>query len=346
MATITVTGAAGYLGSWVVAEALALGHKVHATVRDLGDEAKTAHLLQLGARHPGQLHLFAADLLRDGSFDAALVQADYLIHTASPYTRAALRDVQRDMLGPAVDGTRNVLASAKRCPALRRVALTSSIMAMMSSLRDAYAHPGHMLDESHWNTGSTTDDEPYSYAKTCAERAAWDICGAQAQWQLVVLNPGAIFGPSLSRRSDAESVKMMQQFLKGSFAAGVPALHLGVVDVRDVAAAHVRAVLDPAAHGRYLLVAESCPLLRIGATISDRCPAFRARMPRRELPRWLVWLAAPAIGMRRDYVRDNVGFAAQYNTARSRTGLGLSYRSIASTLGDHVEQLERDGLLA
>ena len=342
MATITITGAAGYLGSWVVAEALALGHQVHATVRDLADEAKTAHLRQLGARHPGQLHLFAADLLRAGSFDAALDGAGYLIHTASPYTRAALRDVLR----PAVDGTRNVLASANRCPTLRRVALTSSIVAMMSSLREAYAHPGHTLDESHWNTGSTADDEPYSYAKTCAERAAWDICLAQAQWQLVVLNPGAIFGPSLSRRSDAESVKMMQQFLKGAFAAGVPALHLGVVDVRDVAAAHVRAVLDPAAQGRYLLVAESCPLLRIGTTISDCCPAYRSKMPRRELPRWLIWLAAPAIGMRRDYVRDNVGFAALYNTARSRTGLGLSYRSIASTLGDHVEQLERDGLLA
>ncbi len=345
MGAIVVTGAAGYLGSWVVAEALRMGHAVHGTVRDLANHMKIGHLLELGQQYQGRLKLFEADLLREGSFDAAMENAEYIIHTASPYVRAKLEDPQAEIVDPAVEGTRNVLVSATRCESIRRIVVTSSIAAMTGSLQDTYSQPDGQLEESHWNPTSTLQNDPYSYAKTQAERTAWDLSRSQDRWDLVTINPGAIFGPSLSKRSDAESVKIMMQFIQGAFATGVPALHLGVVDVRDVAAAHVQAVLNPDAVGRYLLVNETQSLLRLADIIRDVIPKQQKNLPRRELPKWLIWLVAPAIGMSRYYVKTNVGFPVSFNAMRSVADLGVDYRSISTTLRDHIEQLQRDGLV-
>lgn len=346
MAVIAITGAAGYLGSWVVAEALRLGHTVHGTVRDPDDLVKLTHLLQLQASHPGRLRLFASDLLREGSFDAACDSAEYLIHTASPYVRGGLKNPQAELIAPAVDGTRNVLRTASRCPSIRRVVLTSSIAAMAGSLQQVYAQPQHRLQESHWNTLSTPSNDPYGYAKTQAERAAWEVHDTQDRWSLVTINPGAIFGPSLSRRTDAESVKMVIQFVQGAFAAGVPDLQLGVVDVRDVAAAHVQAALNPAAAGRYLLVNQTCSLLELARIIRDSTATPPQKLPRRALPKWLIWLLAPAIGMSRHYVAANVGFATVMNGIRCVEDLQVRYTTVAQTLCDHIAQLHSDGLIA
>ncbi|KAF0811444.1 hypothetical protein IGB42_04062 [Andreprevotia sp. IGB-42] len=338
--TVLVTGAAGYLASWIVRLLLEAGVQVHGSVRDLDDAAKLAHLHALQQAFPGQLQLFVADLLNEGSFLPALHGCEIVIHTASPYfLRPTVQPVQQ-LVDPAVQGTRQLLAAVNQVASVRKVVLTSSIVTLFN---DACDHAGP-LTEAHHNNRCTLRDQPYAYAKTRAEECAVGMAAAQQRWQLITLHPGAIFGPSLSRRIDATSVGMLLQFLDGAFRSGVPRLTLAVVDVRDVAMAHVRAALQPVPAGKYLLVGQSLTLLEISRLLQAVDGRKPGRLPTRELPKALLWLLAPLIGMTRRYVKRNVGYPLQFDNRHARTALGIQYRPAQTTLNDHVRQLLLDGL--
>jgi nucleoside-diphosphate-sugar epimerase len=120
MSRVCVTGAAGFIASHVIIDLLEDGHVVHATVRDLGDDTKRAHLDVLEERYPGKLQCFEADLLEPGSLDAALEGCDALIHTATAVILAA-PDPQKQIIDVAVKGTQNVLDSVARTPSVKRI---------------------------------------------------------------------------------------------------------------------------------------------------------------------------------------------------------------------------------
>ncbi len=344
-ATVLVTGASGYLASWIVLQLLQQGHRVHGTVRSLQDAAKVQHLQDMAARHPGQLQLFEADLMQEGSFEAAMKGCGLVVHAASPYFLNPPKDAQRELVQPAVEGTRNVLVSVNRCKSVRRVVLTSSIAALYNDARDVGADAQHTVQEGNTNPNQQVSHNPYAYSKTQAEQAAWAMHRQQQRWELVSIHPGAIFGPSLSRRVDASSVAMVVQFLQGAFRSGVPRLWLGVVDVRDVAKAHVQAALLPTASGRYLVVAHSLRLLEMAQCMQLQGLGIADKLPRNEAPKWLMWLIGPLVGLRRKYIARNVGHPLYFNSARSQTELGLQWHTAADTLNDQIRQIVKDGLL-
>lgn len=341
-ATALVTGASGYLASWIVLQLLQQGHRVHGTVRSLHDAAKVQHLQDMVARYPAQLRLFEADLLHEGSFDAAMQGCSLVVHSASPYLLNPPKDAERELVQPAVQGTRNVLTSVNRCVGVRRVVLTSSIAALYNDACDVGAEVQHTVQES---PNQRVSHNPYAHSKTRAEEAAWEMHRAQQRWEMVTIHPGAIFGPSLSRRVDASSVAMVLQFLQGAFRTGVPRLWLGVVDVRDVAQAHVRAALQPAASGRYLVVAHSLRLLELAQRMQLQGLGIADKLPRSEAPKWLMWLIGPLVGLRRNYVARNVGHPLHFNSARSVAELGMRWHTAADTLNDQIRQIMDDGLL-
>lgn len=340
-----VTGAAGYMASWVVARLLSEGQKVHGTVRRLDDTAKVQHLLDLAHNYPGMLALFEADLTVPGSFDKAMAGCSTVIHTASPYFLEKPVDVDRQLIRPALEGTKNVLDSVDRSSGVRRVVLTSSVAALYNDACEVGVDLKHTVQESDVNPNKDISHNPYAYSKTIAERAAWEEYKRQNRWELVTIHPGAIFGPSLSKRVDATSVAMMTQFLKGSFRRGVPKLWLGLVDVREVAEAHVRAALLPGANGRYIVVAESLRMLDIARQMRPTDFGIPDNLPRGEVPKALIWLMAPFVGMQRRYVARNVNFPLHFNNERSVSELGIIYRPTAETLYDHCRQIAGDRLL-
>ncbi len=344
--TVLVTGAAGYLASWVVQALLTDGHTVHGTVRNLADAAKLKHLHTLADQHPGRLHLFEADLLQPHSFDDAIRGCSRVIHVASPYFLDKPKDVQRQLVDPAVQGTLHLLASVAREPGVTRVVLTSSVVALYNDACDLARVSGHRVREADVNPNTDAHHNSYAYSKTLAEQAAWAQQSRQQRWSLITIHPGAIFGPSLSSRTDATSVDMAVQFLNGSFRSGVPRLTLGLVDVRDVALAHLRAALIPQAHGRYIVVAQSLRLLEMARLMRAQAAGLKDKLPRSEAPKWLMWLIAPWVGLERTYVARNVGFDIQFDNARSTQELGVAYRSPEQTLNDHVAQIAADGLVA
>ncbi|MFW5827048.1 MAG: NAD-dependent epimerase/dehydratase family protein [Alkalispirochaeta sp.] len=340
--TVVVTGASGYLGSWIVKEALEAGFTVRGTVRDPDDSTKTDHLRRLAGAE--RLTLHRADLLEMGAFHPIVAGADAVIHTASPFFTQSVDDAHEALVRPAVEGTRNVLTAAGATPSVRRVVVTSSVAAVMGDPRDAADTPGGRVDESCWNNVSSVAHDPYSYAKTAAERRAWEDSSCQAQWNLVVMNPAFILGPALSARLNAPSVSFLRQMVDGTYRFGVPALTMGVVDVRDVALAHILALQKREASGRFILAERVTTYSEMAHVLRDRFgPQYPS--PRRTIPKPLVRLLAPRFGMSRRSVARTVGIPFVLDTTRSREILGLRYRDTRETIVEHVQQLIDAGVL-
>jgi len=248
-----VTGANGYVASWVVRRLLERGFEVRATVRDPADPRKTEHLLAMAGELPGTLSLFRADLMERGGFDRAMAGCALVFHTASPVVVRGVEDPVRQLIEPAIRGTRHVLEAVNRTPTVRRVVLTSSVSAIYGDTADLGRIEADRFDESHWNETSSERHLPYSYAKTEAERLAWRIAGKQDRWDLVVVNPGLVLGPSLDPHSSPESVQLMRELGNGSLRLGVAHVEFGIVDVRDVAEGHLLALERGRDGARYLL---------------------------------------------------------------------------------------------
>ena len=230
--TVMVSGASGYLASWLVKTLLDQGYRVRATVRNPKDEDKVGHLQAMAAEAPGKLELFAADLMKSGSFDEAMAGCSIVFHTASPFIAGTVDDPQASLIQPALQGTQNVLASANRTDSVTRVVLTSSVVAIMGDNRDIDQTENACFDENCWNTTSSEAHNPYNYAKTLAEQSAWTLAGQQDRWALVVINPGFILGPSLTPRVDSTSIATIKDMIEGKYSTGVPQLFNGIVDVR------------------------------------------------------------------------------------------------------------------
>jgi nucleoside-diphosphate-sugar epimerase len=341
---VLVTGGNGYIASWLVKYLLEDGVDVHATVRDPSNTDKVGHLTKLAENSPGTLTLFSADLLDDGAFDEAMAGCELVFHTASPFVISGIKDPQKDLVDPAVQGTRNALDSANRVSSVKRVVLTSSVVSVYGDAVDLKDAQGDVFTEDDWNTTSSLTHQPYSFSKVEAERVAWEMAAAQDRWDLVVINPGFVLGPSLTTASNSASFATMKQLVDGTMRIGAPPLELGVVDVRDVARAHVKAGFTPGTSGRHICVSRSMTMLEMGRALAGtfgRSYPF----PSRELPKPLVWLAAPTAGLTRKYVATNMGYPLKFDNRRAREELGIEFRPAVDTVVEHFQQLIDDGIV-
>jgi nucleoside-diphosphate-sugar epimerase len=209
---------------------------------------------------------------------------------------------------------------------------------MYCDAKEIQDQPKGYFDEEDWNRVADLRYEPYAYSKTVAEKKAWAMMHAQKQWDLVTINPTFIFGPPLGQRIDGASMSTMQQLLSGQLRYGAPDLRFGVVDVRDVAQAHVLAAIKPEAEGRYLLASQSSGILEMAKMIEKQYPV-RYKLPKGALPKWLLYLVGPTQGLSKRYLKNNLGFEPRFNTRRSVEDLGLSYRGFEETLRDTIDAL-------
>lgn len=334
--TVLVTGGSGFVAAHLVRELLERGYRVRTTVRSTANAAKTAPLRALGAAHPGQLEIFEADLLREGSFDEAMKGCAVVFHVASPFLMPEkIKDGRRDVVEPALLGTRNVLASVERTGTVGRVVFTSTVGAIFGDYADVLAMDDRTLSEKYVNTTSTAENNPYHYAKTVAEQAAWEAEAAQDRWRMVSVNPGLILGPSLTPASDSGSLFLLDELFKGYFFYGAPDFSFTTADVRDVALAHVAAAERPEAHGRYIVAAPQMTSFHQMSRILLTHHPRTLRLPRTALPHWPVRLLGPAFGLTQDYIRKHLGIRFPVDNTRSTTELGLTYRPVEVTLLDH-----------
>jgi nucleoside-diphosphate-sugar epimerase len=341
MTTVLVTGGSGFIGSHVILQLLAAGHRVRTTVRDLAREGEVREMLARGgAEHGDRLTFAAADLERDDGWAAAVAGCERVMHVASPFPLAVPKH-DDDLIRPAREGALRVLRAA-RDAGVGRVVLTSSFAAI------GYGHPERSapFDETIWTDANARGLSAYVKSKTLAERAAWDFVEAEGRGlELAVVNPVAVFGPVLGP-DYSTSIALEKRMLDGKM-PGCPKLWFGAVDVRDVADLHLRAMTDPAARGeRFIAVAgDFLSLVEVARALKRRLGPVAARVRARELPDWLVRLVALASPEIRQTLPE-LGRHRNATSAKARNVLGWSPRPPEEALAATGESLARLGLLA
>lgn len=342
---VAVTGASGFIGSWITKMLLDAGVTVHATVRDPADAAKTAHLRALGETAQkasrGALELFAADLLKPEGFIKAFDGCRLVFHVASPFRIQGVKNPEQELIVPALSGTRHVLEAVNRCQSVTRVVLTSSIVAIHS---DAADYPDQPVHEGLWNETASKTYQPYAYSKTVAEREAWKMADAQSHWTLVTINPAFVIGPTLANRGDGTSIDLMLQMVDGRGKSGLPDMRLGIVDERDVAKAHLLAASSSVPPGRHIVANRVSSFPEIAAILreiyGDRYP-----IPKSTVPKMLMYLVGPFMGFPWRYVRRNVAVPYAIDNGKSQSVLGLKYTPVRDTLKDCIDQLDGFGMI-
>ena len=335
--TILVTGATGYVGSWVTKYLLEKGFRVRITVRDKANSDKYKFLQLIAADSQGELEVYEADLLKSGSYNEAAEVCEAIIHVASPFS-LRFKDPLKEIIEPAVQGTKNVLAAATASATVKKVVLTSSVVAVYGDNIDMAEKGLSEFTEDDFNDTSTATHQPYPYSKVKAELAAWNIAKKEDQWKLVVLNPGFVMGPPLTPDTNSESIQFMKDMLSGKFATGAPHLEFGFVDVRDVAKAHILALEQEKAEGRHILVERVTDFMGFAKKIKSLYPG-KYRLPSMQTPKLMLYLLGWAFGITRKFVTRNIGYHIKLNNSKSKNNLGLVYSSFETTIKDMIEQM-------
>ena len=303
MATILVTGGSGFIGNHCILQLLAAGHQVRTTVRSLNREGDVRAALKEGGAEPrDRLSFIAADLENDAGWSEAVAGCDYVLHVASPFPPSVPKH-EDELIVPAREGTLRVLR-VSRDAGVKRVVLTSSFAAI------GYGHKPQNapFNETNWTDPTGEGMAPYVKSKTLAERAAWDFIAKEGgSLELSVINPVGVFGPVLGP-DFSTSILLLKRLMVGAM-PGCPRLYFGVVDVRDVADLHIRAMAHPAAKGeRLLAVAGNCmSILDIAKVLKRRMGASAKKAPSFQLPDWLVRIAAMRDPVRRSSTAVFVG---------------------------------------
>lgn len=332
---IFITGATGYIAKHIVLQALADGHRVTGTIRDTGRAATCRDTLARHLPDPAaldNLRLLPLDLTADDGWAQAMEGADALLHTAAPVPFGVPK--HRDALvDPAVGGTERVLRAAASA-GVQRVVLTSSSSAIMN----AKAPPGGTYDETCWTDPDDPDIGPYPRAKTLAERAAWDMAAATGL-ELTAINPTVVAGPPLDAEYGA-SIAVFARLLKGRDPF-LPRIGMTLVDVRDVATAHLAALDRPQTIGQRLFLHEGFLwATEVAALLREACP--QSRVARRQAPD-LLFRALGLVDAKIAAILPNLGVKPKASNATALRLLDMKLRPAPQAVKDTGRALWQNG---
>jgi nucleoside-diphosphate-sugar epimerase len=323
-AAVCVTGVTGYLGTEIVYQLLNKGYTVHGTVRSLVSDATK----ELQTLFPA-IKFFEADLLKEGSFDKAIEGCVSVIHAASPFV-LTVKDPQTELIDPALNGTKNVLNSVEKFHTVKSVILTSSLAACVEH------HPtddgSKVWTEEDWNTTSSLVEGPYRLSKVLAERYAFEWAEKHPAIKVCTILPTFIIGPPHTRRCDATSIKFVKDMLSGVWkVTGAPAVATGMVDIRDVALAHILAFELPQAKGRYLVTSE------LGVPRIELAQLFKKEFPGYPVPETQNGVVP--------YKAGNLLPNGRYSVAKVQKDLGMHLRDYAPGLLEMAHKMIEFGLI-
>ncbi len=331
---VLVTGGSGFIAVHCIVQLLQAGYRVRTTVRSLAREAGVRAMVKMGGADAADgLSFVLADLMKDEGWAEAVAACRYVLHVASPFPLRVPRH-EDELIVPAREGTLRVLRAAREA-GVQRVVLTSSVAAV------AYGHPPQdaPFDETDWSVVESGDLSAYAKSKTIAERAAWAFLEREGgALELTSVNPVGVFGPALGE-DDSTSLVLIQYMLNGTL-PGFPRIRTGVVDVRDVADLHLRAMTSPAAKGeRFIAIADHyIPLSEFGNYLREALGPAAKRVPTRELPDWLLRLVSvfdpntkqivPELGSRKDVTGEKARRVLSWTPRSNREAVVASAESL------------------
>lgn len=327
---VVVTGVSGFIAKHIALRFLQAGWAVRGTLRSpaRAGEVRDALAPHLTAPALARLSFAEADLTADAGWAAAMVGADLLIHTASPFPMRQPRD-PADLVRPAVEGTLRALRAAQGA-GIGRAIVTSSTVAVINTNR-----PG-VQDEADWCDLQAPATTAYAMSKTLAERAVWDFVAREAPGMLVTcINPGLVLGPPLDARFGT-SLALVERVFKGRDPM-LPLISMPCVDVRDVAEMHLRAAQRPETAGRrYIAAAGSMTLPDMGLVLKTTFP--QRRIPTRVAPLALLKLLAffdPSLRS----ILPSVGKIHDVSNARAQREMGMRFIEPSDALRASAEWL-------
>lgn len=330
--TVLVTGGTGFVASWCIVELLQRGFAVRTTVRSLSKEQAVRAAISTAIDPGDRLTFFAADLTSDVGWDAAVAGCDYVLHVASPLGWDNPKDPDA-LIVPAREGALRVLRAATQA-AVKRVVLTSACAAASPPLASADS----MNDETLWTDPENGQLNAYQKSKTLAERAAWQFMrDYHGPTTLTTILPGAVFGPVLSAEN-LGSVQVIGRLLQGRL-PGNPRLGFEVVDVRDLADVHIRAMTEAQAAGQRFIAAGSFMWMTdISKTLHSKLGRAARKVPTRTLPDFVLRLLSAFDPMLRE-VTPRLGRKHLHTSEKAQRLLGWQQRPAAVTVVDCAESL-------
>eukprot|EP01080_Neovahlkampfia_damariscottae_P003983 gene3983-7239_t len=330
---VVVSGASGFIALHIVENLLKSGYKVKGTVRNV--EAKSNDIIKKLDSDGDKLELFKANLLDEGAFDDIVKGCEYVLHVASPFM-VDVEDAQRDLVDPALKGTLSMLEACFQSESVKKVVLTSSVVAMTDS-----PNPKITYTENDWNNDSSLTRNPYDYSKKLAEEAAWKFMKEKKpNFDLVVINPSFVFGPG-HKDSLSESQSVLKKILSGEFPM-VLDLNWSAVDVRDVAKAHIQLMENSKANGRYICASESLDLKDLCVMLSKHFPEYSAKVPTMDATGFFGTTLATIlsyfqpIGMG-SYLRTNLGMKYCFDNSKIKNELNIEFMSVEDSIKDSIQ---------
>lgn len=342
---VLVTGATGFIAQHCILQLLEAGYLVRGTARSAGRTQEIVdilepHLSEAGKVRLPDLDVVAADLTKDEGWEEAVMDCRYVLHVASPLPRAAAKN-DDELVVPARDGTLRVLRAANAM-GVERVVLTSSISAIV------YGNDrSRTFDESDWTNLHGKRIGAYDKSKTIAERAAWsfiDTLGADATLQFVVINPGLVLGPLLSA-DWGTSGELVKRIIDHDVPA-IPDISLAMVDVRDVASAHVSALTTPGAAGqRFICVEANHSMMEVAVILKRHLGPLGYKIPTKRLPSIAIRIMALFDSTIRLAMND-LGTSQTANNQRIRTVLQWSPRNLDEMTISMADSMIHYGVVA
>jgi dihydroflavonol-4-reductase len=338
--TVLVTGASGFVGTHCVLHLLEQGYRVRGTLRKL-DRGK--YLREVFSRHTqatDNLEFVQTDLLKDDGWAEAVSGCEYVLHVASPFP-SQMPENESDLIRPAVDGTLRVLSAASKAN-VKRVVLTSSVAA----IQGGHGEMVRDFDENDWSDlGGEID--AYAKSKTLAEQAAWKYVRNQESNQpleLAVINPSSVMGPLLDGTDLGTSATTIRDFMSGAY-PGTARISWFLVDVRDVASAHLAAMINPRANGnRYICASEFIWLTDVAKLLNENFGKRGYKVSTLQFPDWLVKFYALLDKSVKSEV-PNLGKESRVSNQKIKDQLGIQFRSAAEAVLSMAESLIQLGVI-
>lgn len=332
--TVLVTGGTGFVGGWCVAELLKRGYNVRTTVRSEAKKDTVRQMMAKAGVDAANLSFAIADLNSDDGWAGAMQGVDYLLHVASPLATGDTSDIDA-FVKPAREGTLRVLRAAVDA-GVKRVVLTSSAAAANPGIAgDSYT------DETVWTDPALWKNEPYRLSKVLAERAAWDFIQEHAgTTELVTILPTGILGPVL-RKEDLGSVQTIDRMLNGALPR-IPRFGFCVIDVRDLADAHIKAMTTPEAAGeRLFITGEFLWMADMAKLLRDNLGASASKVPTKTMPDFVMRLAS-AFQKELRAMTPLLGRKNRYSWEKAKRVIGFEPRPASQTVIDTAKALLAD----
>tara|TARA_A100001011_G_scaffold63505_3_gene63881 strand:+ start:10093 stop:11088 length:996 start_codon:yes stop_codon:yes gene_type:complete len=320
-----LTGISGYIAMHCAKELLKRDYHINATVRNLDKVEDIKNALSALSLDVNKIQFFQADLLSDDNWEDAMADCEYVMHVASPYPLNQPKD-ESVLIKPAVEGTERVVSLAIKNN-VKKIVLTSSVVAV------SVGHTKKEYSEEDWSFA----DKPiaaYAKSKTLAEKKAWELIkNADTDTKLTVINPSGVIGPSLT--SEISSTQLIVAgLMNGKIPVNLP-IHIGYVDVRDVALAHIKALENPNSDGERIILSNTelwhkdvSKILKEGGY---KAPWLTVSVP---VAKFLANVVPALKGAKRFLGKDMVK-----NSTKAEDILGISYIDIKKSILDDAKSL-------